>query len=166
MSDLVHLKEMSLNYLSNDYVNWLNDEETNKYLLQQDSITYSDLKEYILKKMEKKNCLFYAIICNKTNNHIGNIKLEPIDFKKGLATIGIIIGNKDYWNKGYGTNTIELIIKNLKKLKISTLNLSVSKENIPAIKLYTKLGFKIIDDKYYIGKDTKNPKEAYIMEYP
>ena len=44
------------------------------------------------------------------SNAIGTIKIGHIDWKAKTADIGIMIGEKDYWNKGYATKVIKLII--------------------------------------------------------
>ena len=84
----------------------------------------------------------------KNNTHIGNIKYEPIDFKKKLAWLGILIGNKSNRSKGYGGEIIKstsLLLQN--KLDIKTLKLGVNINNIAALKSYEKLGFTVVKKK-------------------
>jgi RimJ/RimL family protein N-acetyltransferase len=59
--------------------------------------------------------------------HIGNCVYYNIDKKKGEAEIGIMIGNRDYWDKGYGTDAVTTLIKyifgstNFNRLYLKTL---------------------------------------------
>ena len=55
------------------------------------------MKQYIKEKRNKFDCLFLGIFLKDANKHIGNIKLEPIDFENKKATLGILIGDKNYW---------------------------------------------------------------------
>ena len=71
--------------------------------------------------------------------HIGNCVYYNIDEKKGQAELGIMIGNRHYWDKGYGTDIIDTLINhifnqtNLKRLYLKTLD-----SNIRAQKCFQK----------------------------
>ena len=41
--------------------------------------------------------------------HIGNCMYYDIDFGKGQAELGIMIGNRDYWSRGYGTDVVNTL---------------------------------------------------------
>ena len=69
----------------------------------------------------------------------------------------IVIGEKKYWGKGYGTKAIKLLIKRAKKLNISKIYLEVRPTNIRAIKSYEKCGFKRAGIKKY-------PQNKYLQE--
>ena len=42
--------------------------------------------------------------------HIGNCTYYGIDKDKGKAELGIMIGNRDYWDKGYGTDAVRTLV--------------------------------------------------------
>jgi RimJ/RimL family protein N-acetyltransferase len=42
--------------------------------------------------------------------HIGNCMLYDIDTVNGQAELGILVGNRDYWNGGYGREAVELLV--------------------------------------------------------
>ena len=58
----------------------MNDIEVNKYLSSGWNYSLNKL-EVFLKKVEKKKILFWAINIKHNNKHIGNIKIDHIDFK-------------------------------------------------------------------------------------
>ena len=74
--------------------------------------------------------------------HIGNCVYYGIDETRGEAELGIIIGNRDYWNKGYGADTVTTLVHyifhqtNLKRIYLKTLDL-----NTRAQKCFKKCGF-------------------------
>jgi RimJ/RimL family protein N-acetyltransferase len=74
--------------------------------------------------------------------HIGNCTLYEIDEKKGEGQVGIMIGDKEYWSQGYGTDVIttftDYIFRNstLNRLYLKTLDW-----NIRAQKCFIKSGF-------------------------
>ena len=51
---------LSLKHLSSNYVNWLNDEDVNKYLESKNHYSLGKLKNYLV-EVEKKEILFWAI---------------------------------------------------------------------------------------------------------
>lgn len=139
------------------YCSWINDPDINEYL-DSKSITKNELKQYINIRYNDPNCLFFGIFLKQNDIHIGNVKLEPIDFQSGIATLGILIGEKNYWSNKFATETLKtLITYAFNNLNLNQINLGVYKENIAAIKAYKKSGFKIYeeDEKSYKLKVVK-----------
>ncbi|NQS89568.1 GNAT family N-acetyltransferase [Patescibacteria group bacterium] len=156
----IYLRELNQEDISPEYCNWLNDPMVNKFL-ETKKTTIEELKQYVKEKKENSNCLFLGIFLKENNKHIGNIKLEPIDFNNKRATIGILIGNKDYWGKGIAAEATKLLVNYaFNSLDLKEVNLGVISENKAAIKVYKKVGFKIdriekkstmYGNKYYDG---------------
>ena len=71
-------KPLSLDHLSNDYVDWLNDKEVNKYLETGNNYTLDKLENFLI-EVEKKDIYFWAIHLKENDTHIGNIKIDPIN---------------------------------------------------------------------------------------
>ena len=74
--------------------------------------------------------------------HIGNCVYYNVNETKGEAEIGIVIGNRDYWDRGYGTDTVATLVNriflrtDLKRLYLKTLDW-----NLRAQKCFKKCGF-------------------------
>jgi RimJ/RimL family protein N-acetyltransferase len=137
---------------------WLKDPSVNMYLSQ-------NFREYNERKEQKwfefikdsNNDIVFAVEDIKTNLHIGNCALHKINWEKGSCEMGIMIGNKDYWDKGYGSDAIKSIIKfTLSDLKLKKIVLNVYSYNKRAIKVYKKFGFKTVQiqnkEHFYNGK--------------
>ena len=45
--------------------------------------------------------------------HIGNCAYYSVDKVRGEAELGILIGNRDYWGKGYGTDAVTTLISHI-----------------------------------------------------
>ncbi len=62
-----------------------------------------------------------------TGVHIGNCSYYNIDDSKGEAELGIMIGRRDYWNDGYGTDTVSTLLRyifthtKMKRIYLKTL---------------------------------------------
>ncbi len=137
---------------------WLKDPFVNMYL-SQNFRDYDGKKE--LKWFEfirsSKNDIVFAIEDTETNLHIGNCALHKIDWEKGSCELGIMIGEKDYWNRGYGSDVIKSIINfSMHGLKLTNIVLNVYSYNKRAIKVYKKCGFRLIQiqskDHFYNGR--------------
>lgn len=140
----VLLKVLKPSDVSEAYVSWLNDPIVNKYLETRYG-TLSDVKEYVESKLKSDSAILWGIFW-KDGKHIGNIKLEPIDFGKKVATVGILIGDKEYWGRGVATESIELISNYaFEMLHLEKIILGVMKENASAIHVYKKCGFSIVE---------------------
>jgi RimJ/RimL family protein N-acetyltransferase len=65
-----------------------------------------------------------------------------IDWRSRKAEIGIMIGDKRYWNKGYGTEAMRLILQHgFETLNLHRLYLRVFSDNSRAVRTYEKAGF-------------------------
>lgn len=65
-----------------------------------------------------------------------------LDSKNRHAELAIVIGNKDYWGKGYGTKIMNQLLEwGFNDLNLNKLYLHVFANNPRAIGLYEKLGF-------------------------
>ncbi len=144
-SNRLYLRELTLTDTSESYVDWLNDPDVNRFM-ESRFVTHSieSLKEYVKKMQDDENTMFLAIIDSKEEKHIGNIKIDSINRNHNYASLGIMIGEKSYWGKGYGTEAIKLVVKycfdNLKMHKIIAY---VSCLNFATFKAFEKAGFSL-----------------------
>ncbi len=150
IEERIYLRELEEEDASEEYLSWLNDKEIKKYIETPETTKVNQLKDYIKKQKENKNSFFVGIFDKENDKHIGNIKLEPIDWKLKTATLGILIGNKNYWGKAYGTESVKLMVDYaFAKMNLEKIKLGVIETNKRAIKCYENVGFvvKKIDTK-------------------
>lgn len=75
--------------------------------------------------------------------HIGSAGYHKIDWKNRNAEIGIAIGDKGYWNNGYGTDTMQTVVAfGFAELNLEHIYLKVFEFNPRAIRCYEKAGFR------------------------
>ena len=143
----IYLRELVLDDATAEYCSWLNDPAVNKYLETRQA-AIEDLKAFIQKQIDNPNSFFVGIFDKSNDKHIGNIKLEPIDWDKKKAALGILIGNKEYWGKGIGTEATKLMIDYaFNRLGLNEIGLGVISENMPARKMYERVGFEVVEVK-------------------
>ena len=74
---------------------------------------------------------------------LGTCAFMNPDYRNRHAELAIVIGNKDYWSKGYGTEIMKKLLEwGFEGLNLNRLYLHVFSFNKRAIGLYEKMGFK------------------------
>lgn len=126
------------------YTEWLNDLEVAVNLTLATKVISLPGEKDTLAELAKKEHNF-AIVDLKTDELLGNCGLTNLDLINGTAEFGIFIGNKNYWNRGYGTNATMLLLNyGFNLLNLHNIILCVYSYNKRAIQTYTKCGFRII----------------------
>lgn len=73
---------------------------------------------------------------------IGNSGFFAFDWRNRNAELGIFIGDKSYWDRGYGTEVMKLLLKHgFSTLNLHRIGLRVFEDNPRAIRSYEKAGF-------------------------
>src|SRR3989338_675531 len=74
--------------------------------------------------------------------HIGNCSYYNLDRYRGEVELGIMIGDRDYWNKGYGTDIINALLEHIfKQTSVDRVHLKTLDWNTRAQKCFEKCGF-------------------------
>ena len=126
------------------YTEWLNDLEITVNLSMPHK-TYTLEQEKEALKTLSQDGYNYAIVNKEDNKLLGNCGLMNVDLINRIGEVGIFIGNKEFWNKGYGTEAMRLLLDyafNL--LNLNNIELKAYAFNKRAIKCYQKCGFKEI----------------------
>ena len=78
--------------------------------------------------------------------HIGNCSYYNISQSKGTAELGIMIGDRDYWGKGYGTDAVTTLVKYIfRQTDLKRIYLKTLESNIRAQQCFQKCGFTEYD---------------------
>lgn len=73
---------------------------------------------------------------------VGNCGLFNIDWRNRHAELGIMIGDRAYWNQGYGTEATKLMLRHaFQTLNLHRVFLRVFANNRRAKRAYEKAGF-------------------------
>lgn len=139
----IYLRPIKIEDANSTYVNWLNDKEINQYLESRFVLaTTENVKKFIENIIQTTDTFFFAIIDKITNEHIGNIKLGPVNTYHKRGDIGLLIGNKKYWGKGIGTEAIALISDfAFNNLNLDKIMAGCYANNIGSFKAFIKCGF-------------------------
>jgi RimJ/RimL family protein N-acetyltransferase len=123
------------------FVKWFNDPETTRFLLRQPPMGMEEEESWYDSLVNKDTKVF----CIETldGRLIGNVGIVHLDWTNRGADIGIIIGEKECWSKGYGTEAITLLLGYMfEELNLERIWLYCDMENLRAQRCYEKCGFK------------------------
>jgi RimJ/RimL family protein N-acetyltransferase len=86
--------------------------------------------------------------------HIGNCSYYDIDETSSETELGIMIGDRDYWEKGYGTDAVATLVDHIfSQTKLKRIHLKTLRMNKRAQRCFQKCGFKpysrLVMDGYY-----------------
>ncbi len=74
---------------------------------------------------------------------IGELGLEVVDWVGRDAFVGLGIGETEYWNKGYGTDIMNVLLRYaFTEINLRRVSLTVFEYNPRAIRSYEKAGFR------------------------
>lgn len=139
----IYLREVRRDDVNENYYKWMNDNEITRYT-ESRFYPYSmeQLQSFVTSLDGKRNDVFLAIIEKSTDKHVGNIKLGGIDWIHRAANIGIIIGEKNCWGKGYASEAIALVTDYaFQKLNLHKVWAGCYANNSGSIKAFKKAGF-------------------------
>lgn len=140
----IGLHKLSRKEATRSYVDWMNDPEVTRYLVSGSfPTTMQDLHVFI-DGANGANRVTFAIYRKDQDRHVGNVKLDQIDWVSRRCDLGIAIGDKASWGLGLGTEATALATRYaFEKLGMERVTLGVLVENGAAARVYEKLGYVV-----------------------
>jgi RimJ/RimL family protein N-acetyltransferase len=127
------------------FVTWLNDPEVIENLMIYAPMSIAEEEDWfnhMLERAKDERPLVIEVLENDKWIMVGNCGIHNIDWRCRSAELGIFIGEKSFWNRGYGTAVMRLLIKyGFQTLNLNRLMLDVYDSNPRAIRTYEKAGF-------------------------
>ena len=102
-----------------------------------------DEEEWIERVRRDRYNPSFAIVVREGTQLIGSMGLKGVDHKRGTAELGICVGEKSVWGKGYGAEAIRLLVDYAFTLQnLHAIHLKLWEFNARARRAYLKAGFK------------------------
>lgn len=139
----VRLRRKKMTDVRNDYT-WQSDAELARLdaapVLKLSFAVY--LLDYIETLHRRESNRFPLAIETLDGKHIGNCTCYDIDDRKSEVQVGILIGDRDYWDKGYGTDTINTLVDHIfQSTLLNRVYLKTLDWNLRAQKCFRNCGF-------------------------
>lgn len=146
--ELVRLTMIDPDQIAAAFSRWQRDSEYWRLLASGPSYPNSvrGVKKWLEDDLEKDPPPFYLfmIYTLADNRLIGEIGLDGVLFQHGDTFVGLGLGERADWGKGYGTDAMRVILRYaFQELNLHRVTLDVFEYNPRAIRSYEKAGFKI-----------------------
>ena len=137
----ITLREKDIADAINDYA-WATDRELMR--LDAGETCRMDFSTYLMeypRGLATPNKIQFAVE-SPDGEHIGNCTCYNIDVRHKEAELGILIGKREYWGKGYGLDAVQTMIRHIsQELGIERVLLHTLEWNIRARECFERCGF-------------------------
>lgn len=131
------------------YLRWITDPELNIFLLDYGRVftleqEYAWYDDVVVRRSGSGRLVQMDIrLATEEQTLIGNCTLSGIDPGNGTAEVGILIGEKEYLSRGYGSEALYLLCRyGFDKLNLHSILLRHLSINARGDKAYRKVGFR------------------------
>ncbi|MBS21363.1 MAG: GNAT family N-acetyltransferase [Chloroflexi bacterium] len=153
--DKVRIREKREGDIRNEY-SWRVDPELSRLdATRPMTMSYEDFFRYSKEEMQFPNYRSKRLAVETLEGiHIGNIMYYDLNMRSRQAELGIMIGDKEYWSSGFGTDTVNTLLRHLfTVLELDRVYLHTLAWNYRAQASFNKSGFKSIRDVKRGGQD-------------
>jgi RimJ/RimL family protein N-acetyltransferase len=96
----------------------------------------------------------FAIEDRETGTHIGNVMYYGYDRRKREAELGVTIGDREFWSRGYGTDAVGTMVRYLfEHLELRRVYLHTLTWNYRAQSCFRRVGFRAVGEVQRGGYD-------------
>jgi ribosomal-protein-alanine N-acetyltransferase len=142
---------------------YASDKDVKRFIGWRLMLALEETREYIEEMLRRENVgthLYASVVLKETEEIIGTAMIFNFDKEANKAEIGYVF-DKDYWGKGYGSETVALMSNfAFETLKIHKFCANVVDTNFGSARVLEKNGFVLegrfrdhyfIEEKYYDG---------------
>ena len=140
---LIRIREKRVEDIPDEY-DWRVDEELSRLDATRPlTMSYDDFLKYAKEEMQFPNFRSKRLAVETIDGiHIGNVMYYDLNMRNAETELGIMIGNKEYWGKGYGTDIVKTLLRYLfDDLKLEKVYLHTLAWNYRAQSSFSKAGF-------------------------
>lgn len=128
------------------FVRWLNDPDVTQFLLISSPLSTAMEEKWFEDQLNTPpasgQVMAIEVLEGESWVPIGNTGLHNVDVINRSAEFGIFIGEKAYWNRGFGSMATRLMLKHgFENLNLNRIFLHVYENNPRAISAYESAGF-------------------------
>ncbi len=139
----IRLRDKRLDDIRDDYA-WRTDPELSRLDAAPPlTTTFAEyLVDYTYELCNLTSIKHHFAVETLKGKYIGNCVFYNVDETKGEAELGIMIGDRDYWDKGYGADTVITLVDSIfNQTGLRRIYLKVLNWNKRARRCFKKCGF-------------------------
>lgn len=127
-----------------DRYRWMNDPAVVDTLgMRPGRLSRDQVRQYLeASAKSSESFVEWAIEALDTGRHIGGCTIRDFNNVSRSAELGIAIGEAEYRGRGYGTDTVRLLVQiGFEQFNLNRIWLKANAENQPGLRCYAKAGF-------------------------
>ncbi|MEO8538285.1 MAG: GNAT family protein [bacterium] len=123
---------------------WFNDPDVTEHLSMRYPISHKGEREFLVRSADVGyNNINFAIETLTDGTMIGGCDLHRVSAENRSGVLGIAIGDKAFWDGGYGTDAMRTLVRfGFDMLNLHRIELDVYANNLRAQHVYEKIGFQ------------------------
>ncbi len=132
------------------FVKWFADPEIRSYLYTYKPISQAQEERWFERNLNAGDLQVWSIDGQPADMavgpwvHIGSCGFHDVDWRNRSGEVAILIGARDYWGHGYGTDAMQTLVAwGFYTLNLNRVHLHVFEDNLRAIRCYEKVGFQL-----------------------
>lgn len=127
------------------FFRWINDPAVTEHLNARYPYSHAQEKAYLSSTSDVSyRTPAFAVETLAEGKLIGGVELRPSNPEDRCADLGISLGEKEFWNGGYGTDTMFTVCRvGFQVMNLNRIELTVFAPNERARHVYEKVGFKL-----------------------
>ncbi len=125
------------------YHAWINDRDVTRHLAMRYPISYAAEESWIRQSTSSPGSYHNTRFAIETKDgvHIGGIDFHITIPENRKARLGVMIGDKAYWSRGYGTDAMLAMLRfGFDEMNLHRIDLTVDADNERATACYRKCG--------------------------
>jgi [ribosomal protein S5]-alanine N-acetyltransferase len=140
----LYLRRLTVADVSADYVAWLNDPEVTRFLETGKFPSTHESVRAFLERFDATSDQIFAIVDTATDQHVGNVTLNRVNWIHRTADTGLLIGRREFRGRGYAHEAWSLVASYaFGRLGLRKLIAGVVDGNIASQRSLEKLGFRV-----------------------
>jgi len=145
--ELIRLSAVDAEEASKAFSHWSRDSEYQRLLNSGVARTASqkNVQKWLDKELDEENInrYWFSIRTLKDDILLGDIDLYVNNWSARDTFVGLGIGEREFWGKGYGTDLMKVILRYaFTEINMNRVSLGVFEYNPRAIRTYEKVGFR------------------------
>jgi len=145
--ELVRLSAMDADEISKAFARWSRDSEFRRLINSEAANVASStgVKKWLEKELDEQsvNQHWFSIRKLDDDQLLGDIDIYVYNWSGRDAFVGLGIGEREFWGKGFGTDVMKIILRYaFTEVDLDRVTLTVFEYNPRAIRAYEKVGFR------------------------
>lgn len=140
----VSLRLLELADCTERYVAWLADPHVNEFLeTRYAEQSLASIQSFVASMLDSPHSYLFAIL-EASGRHVGNIKIGPVVPRHLYADVSYLIGERDAWGKGYGTEAVRIVTRfGFERLGLHRCQAGLYESNVGSHRVLEKAGYTL-----------------------